>query len=194
MNRILIFLLLLSASTFAQSEDLKTLSPTNFKTQGWYPNMLSQFVLNNKIDSMDAAQLKLLSSDSRMASGTCANVIKTNGKLSESDIHAIAFDKRSDSLYYIISRAKGYGHLFVYNRFNKNLKAVQNTRTAFIRDDQKMALNAVAPNLVIFAVVKENDPEDRHQFYLYHVAKGSLTHFKTCYRVKGKVECENVKL
>ena len=194
MTRLLIALFFISASALEQIEDLKTQTPAYFKSQPWYQNMLSQLAMNNKIDSIDAEQIKVYSSNSRVAFGSCASMIKSKGKLKESDIHAIAFDRRNDSLYYIISRSDVYSHLFVYNKFKKKLKGVQNTRPAIILDGQKMALNAVASSLVIFAVVKDKDPEDRHQFYLYHAGKGSLTHFKNCYRVKGKVECENIKL
>jgi hypothetical protein len=193
-KQILVLLCFCAVSLTAQKDDLITLSSGAYKSRGWYKDMLTQLKTHNKIDTLDAHLIKLTSSDGRVAKENCSALVNKYGGLLESNIHAIAYNRKNDTLYYVITQSGEYSHLFVYNRVSKKLSAVQNTRVAVIANGRRMVLNAVAPKLVIFAVKKQDDPEDYHQFYLYHEQKGSFTHFKNCKRVQGKVQCENVKL
>ncbi len=171
-NLIFIFLLLSANITVAQTgtknENYKILTPEQFKNLESYKSLLHQLSKEHRIDTTDARQIKMLSSNSFVAfEQTPDSIVNERGKITVSDIELmceVSTDK--NDLIILITNYLGFCHAFKYDIAKQKLIGMTNKGSIRLIHGDNFEIKEMKKMMI--SLIVENDHQEMGRWIRYY--------------------------
>lgn len=176
--------------------EYKELAIEEFRSLGYYDQVLDLLEAEDRIDTTDAAFIKMVSSNSFVAfEQTPDSIVAENGKLQAEDVKFVLKTTcQNKEMILIITGHKGYCHAFKYLPQENQLSRFHNIGSVVMRNFDQIKLKGGACSGFTFTAANDHmSPGDWIRYFYLDIEANSFAHTENCRTIHQKRECKQVE-
>lgn len=197
-----LFLLIAFSACSQQSVDMPTIEYNKialeeFRLLNNYDQIVKLLETENRIDTIDATFIKMVSSNSFVAfEQTPDSIVAENGKLEAGDVELVLKTSYHDEeLLLIVTVHKGFCHAFKYLPNLNRLERFENRSSVSILSVDKLKIyGSNSSGISFYAENEYMTAEDWVMYFFLDLEASTFAHTENCRTIHQKRECKKVEL